>query len=121
MSKINEGTLSSLSSRLNNKSRSFSVEDIPNMLDKIFKEFDQDNNHRFTKLEFPKVVESIISLVGGETPTADDVEDLFNLLDVNGDETIDRQEFTSLLTTFFKILKEERVNIEVSNESDIVL
>lgn len=81
------------------------------MLDKVFKEFDQDNNHRFTKMEFPKVVESIIDMVGGETPTSDDVEDLFNLLDVNGDETIDRQEFNSLLTTFFKILKEEQVNI----------
>jgi hypothetical protein len=35
------------------------------MLDKIFKEFDQDNNHRFTKSEFPEVLSSIISLVGG--------------------------------------------------------
>jgi Ca2+-binding EF-hand superfamily protein len=50
-------------------------------------------------------------MVGGETPTFDDVEDLFNLLDVNGDETIDRKEFTSLLTTFFKILREENIKV----------
>lgn len=101
------------SSQLRNKIRTFNEADIPNMLEKIFSEFDQDKNHRFTRSEFPKVVSSIINMVGGETPTFDDVEDLFNLLDVNGDETIDRKEFTSLLTTFFKILREENIKVEV--------
>jgi Ca2+-binding EF-hand superfamily protein len=66
-------------------------------------------------------VQSIINLVGGETPTEDDVEDLFNLLDVNGDGTIDRTEFTSLLTTFFKLLREHHINVEIGEETDIVL
>ena len=49
-------------------------------------------------------MKSLTDLVGGEYPHNDDVEDLFNLLDVNGDETIDRSEFKSLINTFFKIL-----------------
>lgn len=72
-------------------SRKFREEDIQQLLEKIFNEFDQDKNHRFTKNEFPKVVKTLINLVGGEEPSADDIEDIFNLLDVNGDETIDRK------------------------------
>lgn len=114
----NESSSSSIDS---NSARTFHDRDIPKMLEKIFSEFDQDKNHRFTRSEFPKVVSSIINMVGGETPTFDDVEDLFNLLDVNGDETIDRKEFTSLLTTFFKILREHHIKVEVEQESDIIM
>lgn len=91
--------------------RKFQEEDIPALLEKIFNEFDSDKNHRFTKSEFPKVLKSLINLVGGEEPSSDDVEDLFNLLDVNGDETIDRKEFTSQLSTFFKLLNEKHIDI----------
>jgi Ca2+-binding EF-hand superfamily protein len=70
----------------------------------LFDQFDKDKNHRFTKNEFPRVLKALINMVGGEEPASDDIEDLFNLLDVNGDETIDRKEFTSLLTTFFRLL-----------------
>ncbi len=82
-------------------------EDIPHLLEKIFHKYDDDHNQRFTKSQFPIVVKSLIKLVGGQEPTEDDVEDLFNLLDINGDETIDKKEFTSLLCTFFKVLTEE--------------
>lgn len=67
------------------------------------------------------MVQSVIALVGGDTPTEDDLEDLFNLLDVNGDETIDRKEFSSFLTLFFKLLREQNIKVEIGEESDIVL
>ena len=100
-------------------SRKFREEDIPQLLEKIFNEFDQDKNHRFTKGEFPKVVKMLINLVGGEEPSVDDIEDIFNLLDVNGDETIDRKEFLLLLMTFFKVLEESKIEIHVEKESDV--
>lgn len=81
------------------------------MVDKIFSQFDKDKNNFFTRTEFPRVVRSIINLVGGEEPTSDDVEDLFNLMDINGDENINKKEFTSFLSTFVKILKEENIQI----------
>jgi Ca2+-binding EF-hand superfamily protein len=65
------------------------------------------------------VVKTLINLIGGEEPSSDDVEDLFNLLDVNGDETIDRKEFLSLLTTFFKVLREKDIEVHVERENDI--
>lgn len=70
--------------------RTFTEADIPAFLTKIFSQFDKDNSQSFAKKEFPAVIRSIISLVGGETPTEDDVEDLYNLLDMNGDGVIDR-------------------------------
>jgi len=65
------------------------------------------------------VVKTLINFVGGEEPAEDDIEDLFNLLDINGDETIDRKEFESLLKTFFKVLKEKDIEVDISKETDI--
>ena len=53
----------------------------------------------------------LVYMVGAVYPTADDVDDLFNLIDINGDESIDRKELTSLLTMFFKVLKEKNVKV----------
>ena len=52
-------------------------------------------------------------LVEGECPNTEDIYDLFNLLDINGDETIDRKELSSLLTIFFKLLKEKEIEVEI--------
>lgn len=89
--------------------------------EKIFSTFDQDRNGRFTRREFPKVMKMLTDLMGADTPTEDDVEDIFNLLDVNGDETIDRQEFLSLLKTLFKVLVEKSIEVKIEKESDIIL
>lgn len=43
-------------------------------------------------MEFPKVIKVITNFIGADDATEDDVEDIFNLLDVNGDNTIDRKE-----------------------------
>jgi hypothetical protein len=89
--------------------------------EKIFNEFDQDRNNRFSKAEFPAVIRMVTQLVGAEVPMEDDVEDLFNLLDFNGDQAIDRAELMSLIRTFFKILEEKDIRIDVEKESDIVI
>jgi len=94
-------------------SRKFTMSDIPSFTEKIFAEFDKDKNNRFTKDEFTTVIKALIDLVGGEIPHIDDVEDIFNLLDVNGDETIDRQEFQSIMVTFFKLLNERSIDVSV--------
>ena len=99
--------------------RNFREEDIPAITEKLFQTFDDDKNQRFTKSQFPKVMKSLTDLIGGEQPHIDDVEDLFNLLDVNGDETIDRNEFKSLIQTFFKILTEKKIDVRISRQSDI--
>lgn len=64
-------------------------------------------------------MKTLINLVGGEEPSTDDIEDIFNLLDINGDETIDRNEFKSLLRTFFKVLNEKNIEVGIARETDI--
>lgn len=58
-------------------------------------------------------------MIGGEEPALDDVDDIFNLIDINGDETVDRKEFTSLLMTFFQVLREKDIKVEVKRGSDL--
>jgi Ca2+-binding EF-hand superfamily protein len=67
------------------------------------------------------VVHSLLDLVGGDCPVNEDVLDLFNLLDVNGDGSIDKREFSKVLTTFFKLLKEQEIEIDIGEETDIVI
>lgn len=42
---------------------------------------------------------------GAQEATEDDIDDIFNLLDINGDETIDKKQFKSLITTFVGVLR----------------
>ncbi len=42
--------------------------------------------------EFRKVIKVITKLMGLDDALEDDVEDIFNLLDTNGDEFIDKRE-----------------------------
>lgn len=39
---------------------------------------------------------------------------------MNGDESIDRREFKSLITTFFQVLRERNIEVGVERESDLV-
>lgn len=55
------------------------------IIDKVFREFDDNANGRFSRMEFPKVVKVLTAMMGVDDATEDDVEDIFNLLDVNGD------------------------------------
>ena len=103
-----KGMLSSSNSQISVSSkqpRKFSLEDIPAVLDKIFSQYDTDGNKLFSIGEFTKVIKSIMNLLGGECPNQEDVYDLFNLIDINGDETVNKEQLTSLLTVFFKLLK----------------
>ena len=40
---------------------------------------------------------------------------------MNGDESIDRKEFMSLLVTFFKVLREKEIEVRVEHETDITV
>lgn len=89
-------------------------------MDKIYQKFDSDNNQHFKKSEFHEIIRTLADLMGVHEPPEDDVLDLFNLLDINGDETLDKGEFNSLLKTFFKVLKENDISVVVVRDSDII-
>ena len=72
------------------------------IVNSIFKRFDSDNNEVFSKPEWPRVVKDIFDLFGAPMPTQDDVDDLFNYLDLNGDERISRSELKVLVDRFLR-------------------
>lgn len=46
----------------------------------------------------------LTAMIGADVPLEDDVDDLFNLIDVSGDGVIDKKEFMSLIKTLFRVL-----------------
>lgn len=89
------------------------------IIEKVFREFDDNANGHFSKMEFPKVLKVLTSMMGVDDATEDDVEDIFNLLDVNGDEALNKKELESLFRVFFKMLEERDIEYTVT-PSDIV-
>ena len=83
---------SSISSNSSHSSRKFTKKDIPAIIDKIFSQYDTDGDKMFSRGEFSKVIKSIMKLVQGDCPNEEDVMDLFNLIDINGDETVSKKE-----------------------------
>jgi len=80
---------SMLSSRTTLK-RSITAQDIDKLIEKAFSKFDQDKSYRISRSEFPQVLKVLVDMIGAMEPTVDDSDDLFNLIDVNGDETLDK-------------------------------
>ena len=75
----------------------------------------------FSRTEFPKVLKMLTAMIGADVPLEDDVDDLFNLIDVSGDGVIDKKEFMSLIKTLFRVLEENDIEIKISEETNIVL
>jgi Ca2+-binding EF-hand superfamily protein len=94
-------------------------ENTAHIIEKVFREFDNNANGSFSRMEFPKVVKVLTGMMGVDDATQDDVEDIFNLLDVNGDETLNRKELESLFRVFFKMLEEQDIAVTIT-PSDIV-
>ena len=63
----------------------------------------------------------LTAMIGADVPLEDDVDDLFNLIDVSGDGVIDKKEFMSLIKTLFRVLEENDIEIKISEETNIVL
>ncbi len=58
---------------------------ISDIIDKIFSDLDEGHKSRFCVAGFRKVIKVITKFMGVDDALEDDVEDIFNLLDVNGD------------------------------------
>ena len=56
------------------------------------------------------------TIIDSPLPSEDECMDIFNLLDTNGDEVIDRNEMRILLEKFFALLLRSEVTVWVSEE-----
>ena len=63
---------------------------------RLFNRFDVNNDGRLSKFEFKELLNVLTRLTGATYPKREDVEDIFNCLDTDGDQTINREEYKSL-------------------------
>lgn len=78
--------------------------------------YDFNGDGKFSKKEFPKVLIALGKIIDSPIPSEDECMDIFNLLDTNGDEVIDRGEMRVLLVMFFKLIIKSDIKIWVSKE-----
>ena len=69
-------------------------------IDKIWKEFDTNNNKKLEKIEATKFLKEMLPELIGETPTDEMIERSFNILDKNGSGDIDKEECIQFLLGF---------------------
>lgn len=55
-------------------------------------------------------------IIDAPIPSEDDCMDIFNLLDMNGDELIDKKELRVLLDKFFDLIINSNITLYVSHE-----
>ena len=58
------------------------------IVEKMFKKYDSDNNQRLSRFEFTDMFNSLAKYFGNQPGTKDDLETIFDLIDVNGDKSI---------------------------------
>jgi Ca2+-binding EF-hand superfamily protein len=75
------------------------------IVEKVFKEFDKDCNGRLSKVEFPKAINNLSRATGGSICSKDDLHAIFDLIDINGDNTISKKEMEILFCQILELLK----------------
>ena len=58
------------------------------LLQRLFSKYDFNNDQRISRFEFQDIFKSLTMVTGASFPNERDVMDIFNYLDVDGDQTI---------------------------------
>ena len=80
-------------------------------VDEIFEEYDIDKSRYLSKMEFAPAINGILGKFGVDACCNEDIIDIFNLLDANGDETISKEEFTALIVVIDLLIKKNGKNV----------
>ncbi len=73
----------------------------------MFREFDKNNNQCLSKFEFVNSINYLSRKVGGLICCRADLDSLFQIIDINGDQVISRKEYYILIRKFIKVLANE--------------
>ena len=73
-------------------------------MESSFQKVDLDKNEALDRKEFEQVLIQISREVGVDIPTKDEVDDLLTLLDENGNNKIEFEEFCNLIEKVFQII-----------------
>ena len=68
---------------------------------------DVNNNGKLERGQFEQVLIQIAKEIDVDSPTKDEVDELLETIDVNGDNSIDRAQFSDLIEKVFIMLSTE--------------
>ena len=97
--------ISSASSLSTNHLKKLSPE---NLLQKIFEKFDANKDGHLSLFEFNEALKNLSRVTGAAYPKKADIEALFHLIDINGDEKISKSEYMKLTVSIANIFDDYR-------------
>ena len=71
----------------------------------MFQRYDDDHDGRLNRFEFTQTLNSITKAIRGEKCPKDELETIFYLIDVNGDQTISKSEFYILVQKIIDLMQ----------------
>lgn len=82
--------------------------------------FDRNANEHLSKFEFANSLNFMSKIVGGVICPRSDLDCIFQLIDINGDETISKKEYMIFMDKFLETMKECE-GVEENYERKIML
>jgi Ca2+-binding EF-hand superfamily protein len=79
------------------------------LMEDSFAKVDVDGNGVLDHAEFEQVLVQIAKEIGVDSPTREEVDNILDLIDENGDGTISRDEFADLIEKVFQMLESEEM------------
>lgn len=77
------------------------------LMEESFRKVDIDGNGYLDRGEFEQVLVQIAKEIGVDSPTREEVDDILDEIDENGDNRIDREEFSELIEKVFQMMHNE--------------
>lgn len=79
------------------------------IVDTMFHEFDKNNNNHLSRIEFANSLNYLSRKVGGHVCCRADLDSLFQVIDINGDQVISKKEYSVLIDKFMRVLEVDSV------------
>lgn len=80
------------------------------LMEDAFNKVDIDGNGYLDRGEFEQVLVQIAKQIGVDSPTREEVDDILDEIDENGDNRISRDQFTKLIEKVFQMMHSEDIS-----------
>lgn len=80
------------------------------LMEDAFNKVDIDGNGYLDRGQFEQVLVQIAKQIGVDSPTREEVDDILDQIDENGDNRISRDEFTKLIEKVFQMMHSEDIS-----------
>lgn len=86
------------------------------LLHRLFVKYDLERDGRISKFEFHSILGHLAKITGSMMPNMEDVEEIFMLLDADGDRSIDEHEYNLLMKQFSSLFEQRGLKIRLKRK-----